>query len=292
MQLTVRTLYGMYLQNVAHNGVPLTEIEFSTLNERLEILPKVPVPNLTYPKLGYFVIGNKGHDVHVGANGVALPTPRQKTALDASLYGLRPFIIRDINNDLPPHQRALYCLRKEENYNGKRYIAYYGRRLDTAAATTELVLLTALEDGSTKIEPISEVLSRSNLFPQPQVLTPVGVNTLKGKYVRTMTHYRINFDEEQVQELINVANIIEDDPREAIISEIGLVAGVDKTIRLDDNTHYDEVLRATVCHHAAVFKSAMFDDAGFHFNIATGASDPLWNIGEENIENRAQYGTP
>lgn len=292
MQLTVRTLYGMYLQNVAHNGVPLTEIEFSTLNERLEILPKVPVPNLSYPKLQYFVIGNGGHDSIISANGIAINVPRQKTALDASLYNIRPFIIRDVNNDLPPHQRALYCLRKEETYNGKRYIAYYGRRLDTAAATTELVMLTALEDGTTQIDPITKILSRSNLYPQPQVLSPTGVNTLKGKYVRTMTHYRIDFSEEQVQELVNVANIINDDPREAIISEIGLVAGVDKPIRLDDNTHYDEVVRATICHHAAVFKSAMYDDAGFHFNVATGASDPLWNIGEENIESSAQYGKP
>lgn len=292
MQPTTLTLYGLYLQTQSFTGRPYTMLPNSTLNERLDILSGVAPQSMLYPRMNYLVIGNKGHRNINGANNISVEVPRQHEALHASLFNLTPFVIRDVNNDLPVHERARYCLRTEENYDGKRYIAYYGRRLDYTNASNELSIIT-VEDGIATVEPIEQHLTRANLFPVPQDLSPTGLNVLQGKYLRTLMHLRIDFTKEETEELINVANIIHGDPRTAIISELGLVAGVDKTVRLTDGTHYDEVIAATITHHCPVYNSALYHDGGFHFDIAVGNSTPLFRLEEDPINTAKAYnGTP
>lgn len=296
MKSLVRTVYGVYLQNVLYSGLPYQMYPNTTLNEKLEILPGIAPPSSTYPQLKYFCIGNGGHQMSMGANNIPKTTPTQHLSTDASLFKPMPFVLREPNNDLSPQERALYALRREESYNGKKFIAYYLRRLDYAMAKTEMKIYQVDEQGN-RISEMPFIPNKSNLNPTPQQLSSSGLNVIKGQYGSVTTHIDIVFTPEQCMELANVANIMYADEELAIVSEVGLVSGIDKNITiagtgLAANSQFTEVIASQICHIAHTQHSAVHSDLGFTISLNVGASEPLFKLDKEAINSVTAVTTP
>ncbi len=130
-----RTVYGSALQTAKQLGLPYDVKANSTLNEKFGILSSVSLASDDIPNMRYFVIGNGGHQMTIGANNIAKPEPIQHLATDAALYNQIPFVLREPENDLSPSERLKYALRRSETHQGRPYYAYYLRRLDLTGVT-------------------------------------------------------------------------------------------------------------------------------------------------------------
>lgn len=282
MKSLIRTPYGIYLQNALYSGLPYSMIPNTTLNEKLSILAGVAPPQNAYPQLKYFCIGNGGHQMAIGANNIPKHVPTQHLATDASLFKPMPFILREPQNDLIPQERALYALRREEQYNGKTFIAYYLRRIDYSLARVEMTLFTVDEKGN-RLQEEPFVPDARNLNPTPQTLSSSGLNVIKGQYVSVETKIDLAFNPEQAAELRNVANIMYADEELAIVSEVGLVSGLDRNIQLTNSSTFKEVIAAQICHIAHTAHSAFAEDLGFKMAMSVAATEPLFKLDKAAI---------
>ncbi len=279
MELNTRTVYSSYLQTCLLSNLPFEVKNFTTLNERLGIQDGVLPIAGQMPKLGYMAIGNGGHRMVVGANGKSKPEPIQHLATDAAPYDLIPFILRLPSEDLTPVERARYALRKEIIHNGVTYIGYWLRRIDFSGVLASMEYRTVHDDGSTVVSAFTP--DNSNLFPTPQPLSNDGTNLISGEYVSASAKVTINISPWEAEELLNVARVMYDDEDFAIISEIQLVTGIDKTINVSGPTgsfNFNEVIAAQVASHISAFYPIRFSRNGIEIYLDIGASEPLWKF--------------
>lgn len=279
MELNTRTVYSAYLQTCLLSQLPFVVKPYSTLNERFAIQDGILPIAGQMPRLGYMGIGNGGHRIIAGANGKYKPEPIQHLATDACAYDPMPFILRLPTEDLTPVERVNYALRKEVIYDGTTYIAYYLRRIDFSGVLTSMEYRTIQDDGGTVVTPF--VPDNSNLFPVPQPLSSTGTNLISGEYVSASAKTTINMSPWEAEELLNVARIMWGDEDYAIISEIQLVTGVDKTINVTGATGsfvFNEVIAAQVASHIAAFYAVRFSRNGIELYLDIGASEPLWKF--------------
>jgi len=161
----VRTVYGAYLQTTQLLGLPMVLKPNSTLNEKFNIHDNVALASSDIPRLNYVSIGNGGHRMVVGTNGIARPEPVQHTPRDAALYNHLPFVLRLPGDDLTAQERMQYRLRRLETHDGTVYVAYYMKLLDLSNTLPQLELRTVNEGvtTSTPFVPTAE---------QPVILIP------------------------------------------------------------------------------------------------------------------------
>ena len=225
MNTVQRTLYSNYLQSVLLGNWQFQLEANSTLNELFNIQPGV-APSVT-PTLGYYAIGNGGHRITAGANGIPLLAEVQHSGTDAALYNHIPFILREIGNDIDVVTQAQYALRRAETHNGLQYIAYYLKRLPMSTTTPSMEYITVANGVSTTT---AFTPTSSNLNPTPPALSNTGVNLVSGDYVAASAKMTIALTPAEITEILNMATIIYGDPNAAIISEIALCSGVDKVV--------------------------------------------------------------
>src|ERR1035437_4515235 len=140
----VRTIYSGDLQNSLLLGIPYATKKYSTLNEFLGIAADVSLATTDTPKMRYAAIGNGGHKMVVGSNGIAKIEPIQHTTTDAALYNQIPFVLRAIGNDLSLADQANYGLKKRITVGvgaaSADYYAYYLKRLDFTSVASQIQL--------------------------------------------------------------------------------------------------------------------------------------------------------
>lgn len=278
---TVRTVYGIKLSTALTMGLNYKTIPFTTLNEKLGIYREESL-NLsprTYPQTRYMCIGDKGHkNIKLQPHDVETVVPIQHLATDASLKRLIPFVMRKLGEDLTDVEKEKYGLRRKEVFNGEEYWCYYLRRIPTNTTNIEMAHVTIDQDGNRLTTPFTP--TRENLDPELNDYSYKGTNTIKAEYIESYAILDLSFDADELKELRNVALIRYGDVRAAIISEIGLVAGIDNKIEYirDDgsNGSMREVLGATLCNIAATFHSAYFQNEYVEIKIAIGNGVPLW----------------
>ena len=279
MKSITRTVYGSYLNNAIITGLPFKVIPNTTLNEKLGINRDISLalPHNTYPQLRYFCIGNGGHQVQL-SNNIPKIVPVQHHSTDAAPFRMIPFILREMDNDIPPGTRQQYALRRIEDINGTSFISYYLRRLDTSKAKVEMNLITVDKDGTKTTKPF--IPNASNLNPVPQVISNTGTNVLEAKYVEVANEIEMIFTPEDAAELRKAANIMYNDEELSIISEIGLVSGVDKMVNVNmpgqGNIAVNEVIAAQMTNIFNTFRSCVVDNLGFKIIIKIGSNLPLW----------------
>jgi len=118
-----RTMYGINLQMDMLLGKPHKSLVNTTLNEKFQILPLKDIPEGTYPKLNYIVVGIGGNDI---IDDSAYKFSKHRS-IDAALFKHVPFVIRTLDNDLLPEDRIKYRLRRLEIINGIEYVVYYAK---------------------------------------------------------------------------------------------------------------------------------------------------------------------
>lgn len=283
---SVRTIIGNENQVRRELGLPFYAKPNSTLNELLRINPTLMPPATTIPTIGYFCIGMGGISMQNCSNNPdVFPFPKvyQHRADDTGLFKIIPFVMREVNNDLTPSERAKYALRRRENLNGVDYYSYYLKRLDLSQTTVETRIITKQADGS--YESIDYIPKDSNLNPRPQELTAQEENVLKAQYARTVAQVAVNFGKSDVDELYNVFNILHGDPMKAVISEIGLVSGVDKPVEITSSTgrtQQNEVIAAQIAHINRTIQYLGANTGGFDSIFNLGINEPIWNISQNN----------
>ena len=279
---STRTLIGNRNQVLRELGLPFDVMENSTLNQALNIRPTDFPNQSTYPTIRYYCIGMGGIDFQNctnTVNGVPYPKIYQHMADDTGLFKIIPFVLRETNNDLTLVERQNYALRRVEEINGVRYYAYYLKRIDMTNVQVEAKIFTKQDDGAyTEQDYIPTV---SKMSPQPQVLTPEEENVLSASYGRTVALVPIKFSEQDATELFNVFNVLYNNSELALISEIGLVSGVDKDVTVQTTTGqttFKEVIAAQLCHINRTLYYLSSSRLGFENNFNLGVNEPLYKI--------------
>lgn len=275
---TTRTLYGMLLQTCAHLRIPFVVAPNTTMNELLNIQAN-QVPDLnTYPTLGYLSFGNGGMAADASSDGTLIMTPKVFKATNAAPYNPIPLILRPIGNDLDPALRAKYALRRIETRNNVSYIAYYLKRLDMTNVVAGMFLTTVVNGVKNTVPYVPD---SSVLHPTPPVISNPGVITADGTYVSASAPLDIVIDATDTEELMNVFNIIYNNPMAAIISEMALCSGVDKTVPVTDpggsQFNMTEAIAVQVNDLVNIGAPLMFNSDGVKFSIDIGATEPLFD---------------
>ena len=277
MKIITRTLWGADLQTALALNLPYTPRENTTLNEKLGIATNQSIdPAGQKPAIQYLCIGNGGHKHMTGADGSPYTTPVNHRASDAALFKHLPFVLREVNNDLSVAERAQYGLRRMEVHNGTNYFAYYLKRMDLSAVVSELQYTTVL-DGVTTTTPYSP--TSDNLNPEQPVMPSTGVITTSGDYLSTSAIVPLFFTEQDVANLVEVAEIMYENPYMAVISEIGLCSGVDKVITGpgpgNTQINYEEAIGVQIATFVTTHYSMSFSNKGFDLQLELGATEPL-----------------
>jgi hypothetical protein len=279
MENITRTGYNNMLQTAMLLGAPYTWLPNSTLNERLTIQAKVYPASDVYPRLKYVCIGNGGHTMSVGADGVAAPDPTQHIGTNSGLFKPLPFVLREVTNDLTDAERVNYALRREETWNGRRYYAYYAKRIDTSNVVPKLEYIQ-VRDGVTTTEDF--VPDSSDLNPVPQDLSPDGVNTTNGDYIATSAKLPLDFDANDMTELRNVGMVIYGEEKRAIISEIALCTGVDKQVSVTTGGNatvmFNEAIGVQISSFVSSFIQSKYQKSGEDVLLDIGATEPLFKL--------------
>lgn len=278
MQIITRTVYGAALQTAHLYKLPLNIPENSTLNEKFGIRPTDPLEEGELPTVRYICIGNGGHRMTMGANNIPVTTPINHQATDAALYKHMPFVIRELDNDLSIVQRAKYAMRTIIKVDNVEFIAYYLKRLPLEDNTITLSR-THIANG----EPVTVefVPNNDNLNPEPPELPHDHIVTTDGSYISCSSVIDFQFTAQDVEELINVARVLYNDEAHAIISEIGLCSGVDRTITEPvpgGNISYREALRTQIVTHISTHYPVGLVNDGFRLQLEAGAVEPLLGI--------------
>jgi len=277
MNLVTRTILSSYLQTCLLLNAQFQMAPESTLNELYSIQNGV-TPIVT-PTLKYFAIGNGGHTVTVGANGIPLTKPVQHQATDAALYNGLPFVLRPINNDIDTASQANYALRRIETHAGAQYIAYYLKRLPVNGIVPSMDIVSTVNGVSTTS---TFVATSANLNPTPPALNNAGVNLISGNYVAAAANMSIDLSANDVTELLNVATILYGDPAYAIISEIALCSGVDKTVQSATYGNalipFNEAVAVQVVSFINTDFALAFNTTGISVNLNCGSSEPLFSL--------------
>lgn len=229
MRITVRSIYGAELQTAQLLGLPYVTREDTTLNERFAIQQNAQVPEGTYPRVGYLHAGLGGHRLTAGAEGIPLNVPVPHVATDAGLYKPVPWVLRLQSEDLTEAEKLNFAGRRSEVHDGENYFAYYLRRIDYTDVETTLGS-TQVTEGQETTVPF--VPNSSNLTPTaPNVTSEQAMPTLEvGDYVSVSVLVNVRLSAWDVAEYMNAAKVIYGSEQYAIISELALVSGIDRTV--------------------------------------------------------------
>lgn len=286
---SIRTLIGNENQVRRELGLPFIVRPNSTLNQLLSINPQLIPPSNVIPTINYFCIGMGGvsqQNCNEGVRTSILPKVYQHHSDNTGLFKMIPFVMREINNDLSPVERAMYALRRTEEHKGTNYFVYYLKRLDLSQVNVETNLITKevigqgqLQTTTTEYEP-----TESNLKPTARDLSTTEENVLRATYGRTVAQVPVRLDANDVNELYNVFNIIAGDPMAAVVTEIGLVSGVDKIMEITTSggrAQFNEVIAAQVSHINRTLLYLAANSGGFTSLFNCGINEPIFNISRD-----------
>jgi hypothetical protein len=280
MLTITRSVYGAQLQANLYLGKPHLPPANSTINELFNIHNQT---NLTSgdpaPSLGYFCIGNGGHRWQTTGGGIGKTSPIPHRAYDAGLYNYLPFVMRPLNNDLNPTERLAYAMRVPKVFSGVTYWCYYLKKFDKTNISSQLKLITVTNGVKTVT---AFVPDNSNLTPQPPQIPNNGAITTDGTYLAVTSTLDLSLTPTDATELSNVATIIYNDPDLAIISEIGLVTAVPKSVSLLNSSgqpatgNYTEALRAQIASFTNTYHQMSYGNQGIDLYLDLGATEPLF----------------
>lgn len=284
------TIYGDELNVRSKFGLPFLMRENTTLNERFEIeAGTMPAPNL-FPTLKYLVLGNLGHTTVKAADGSDETEAMIHTASDAAPYGPIPFVLREASNDLPAERRGRYALRRQEVHEGRTYIAYYARRLDTTNITVGLQRITK-EDGIVTSEPF--VPTPEHLNPERPEISNTGTVLGSKSSLIASAVMTVQLDTDDIIEIMNAHRIRTGSVRSPVISELALCTGVDREVSTSvggsGSFMYTEVIGCQVNVFISTYRSIGHSADGARFSFDIGSVEPL--LGADDIAG-ASFLTP
>jgi hypothetical protein len=278
----VTTLWYDNLTSALAYKLPYELPAHTTLNEKLMINPSTPLPANTYPSVGYFAVGDKGHlmtpivNTSTGEFEDVNISTIQHLPTHAALYNQKPFVVRKVDNDLISSERAKYALRKKIAINSVDYYAYYLKRLDLNSAERLTVQYTQSNgvETATPYAPDASSLNPQQIIPNSQY-----ANNLLGTYVRNSIKYTIAFNSADMQEYVSACQLLGQSMDSVKISELAICSGLDYTVAVDSNgssVQFNEAIGVQIAHYAPVFNLAVFASTGFEVSLLVGMNRALF----------------
>ena len=281
INIFTRTIYGSELQTALALGLPYEIAANTTLNEKFGIQAGAALGASDRPSIHYFAIGCGGHRSITGAEGIPYTSPINHRASDAALFKHMPFVLRRTNNDLTVTERANYALRRLESHGGLDYYAYYLKRIDLSTVTPSMEY-TVTDNGVATTNPF--VPTSSNLNPVATDLSNTEVITTAGNFLSVSAAVPLSFSEQDVVEFKNVATILYGSELYAIISEIAVCSGVDRTVQaqsISGNAFaFTEAVGVQIVTHVTSYYSVGFTNKGFDFTMDLGATEAMFTLND------------
>ncbi len=276
MEPIVRTIHSGHLQSCQMLRLPFNTQANSTLNQKFNIQNDYVLAANEYPTIGYLAIGNRGLRLTTGADGFVLTEPVQHLPRHSALYNHIPFIVRTIDNDLSAVERTNYRLRVPFLKGGVTYVAYYIKVLDKSNTLPAIEVHSVDTDGSIVSSPFTP--TASDLSPEPPPITANNVANVSGDYLVSTSKIPFILTANEVTEIMDACRIIYDDERYAVISEIALCTGLDKSVSGifgGITSNYTEVV---ACQIAVFFNVAHIlneTTRGIDAELDVGSVEPL-----------------
>lgn len=273
-----RTAIGALLQTIKFIGLPqkLALLKNTTLNQKFGVLDGVMPADGQNLSFGYLVIGNKGHYTVLAEDGSDETDVRPHRTNHNGLYNHIPFALREVGDDFTSVERERYCLRTPEAHKGKQYFAYYGYRVNKTAAVPQLLEIEIVNGVEvTKVYvPVLE-----DLNPVPPVISNNGTVVGSNKLIAASVIVEVKFTKEHIAEIVNAHRIRTGSTRSPVISEIGMVTGVDKLVPGATGTggsiDYNEVAGAQIATHIATNHPIAYNSNGLTMVYDIGSSEPM-----------------
>lgn len=220
-----RTLYNvdLYLNIMLRKDYKI--IANTSLNEKFDILSKVPVPAGVYPTLQYWAIGTGGNNVIGNATGFSYS---EHTPLDGALFNHVPFIMRPVTDDLTALEKSKYRMRKLEIVNDREYACYYLKVIPTVNLTTDFykIVTRQMPDGhKDSILYLVDMNDPTILNPTPRDRR-VDINAIDSTIALSkLAKLEFNLTEEEIQELKKVYELKKIERGQ--ITELAACTGID-----------------------------------------------------------------
>lgn len=279
METVTTTIYGSYIQTCQLLNKQPNILQYTTLNEKFNIYKDEVLYDGEIPRLAYVAIGNGGHKLSTGANGIGFNTPVLHTPRHASLYSHMPFVLRTVDNDLTAIERDRFRLRKVIDINGVTYVAYYLRVLDLAPISPAME--HKLVENNT-IYTNDFIPAASDLEPTPPNLDPNATNTTTGEYLASTAKIPFVMDSNDIIELQNACRILYGSDEYAIISEVALCTGIERALDGDFNgtiASYNEAIAVQVSGFINTLYSTKYINDKIDVVFDVGAVEPLQVVG-------------
>jgi hypothetical protein len=271
-----RTAMASLLQTNLLSGDKHVPPAYTTLNELFQISQNGVIGDDENPSFGYYAIGNRGHTSSVVDDDDIIINLYKHQPSDAACWNHIPFVLREEANDLSADQRLNYGLRRVEQYNNKNYFAYYLKRVPVAQSPAK-VQRTVITNGVANTT--DYVYDSNNLNPKRPVTLPDEATTTAAEFLAVTKPVSVVFGDFDVAELLNVAVVKFGTESRAIISEIALCSGVDRTIPTTTGggapINFKEVLACQVLTFISTYRQMTIDNRGFTMDLELGATEPL-----------------
>lgn len=274
MEKSVRTAIGAKLQTAQKLNRPYTFSDNSVMNKQLNILPDT-LPDVT-PWTQYVGIGIGGLSARfIGEKRRIELTPIPHDPRHTGFYEQIPFVIRPVDEDLTTAERVNYRLRKLMDVGGVRYAAYYARKIDTTGMEVRLEY-RVIQDGNVTSTPWEP--SVDDQHPTPITVNPGQVLTTGDDYVASSAKSTLRFSAWDIAELINVGRVLFDSEDAIVVSEIGLMSGIDFETRGDFNgvsLPITEAIGVQINDFVSTLIPTAYNQAGAAVNLDIGSTEPL-----------------
>lgn len=282
VQTTTHTGYGNMIAKCILTGQPITLPEFTTLNEKFNVLPERSIGNFDSRSLylKYFGVGVRGsHCDGMDDLGVTKLKVNQHQPIDGSLFTHIPLACRPLEEDFDNTTRAQYRMRVVEEINGVAYVFYYLKLINFENYNPRVLKITRDEDGNEN--PVPFIPVKDDLFnPQPVDFTSEGSVPISRTYINGSAILDCSLDSNDLSELRNACLIKFGDESYASINEICICYGMD--VNADGKIAEGGVIRytesiATVVGHFVCERDARSATANRRVNLAFdhGASEPM-----------------
>lgn len=273
----VRTPHAANLAASLTAGITYVPLANSTLNQALDIFAgETPTAGDTY-RSQYIGIGNGGHGYASGSDGIPVWKPIPHEPTHSGFYNQLPFVIRPLSDDLTATERARFRGRRVSTINGEVMASYYLRKLDLSGVTATVELRETV-DGVINTQPYTP--SVNDLKPTRPTITNTTALRATGKYLAATSKLPFSMTEWDVSEFQNVINVLyAGELGYAVISEMGLVAGVERTLVgqfAAGQVSYDEVIGAQVLHFLSTAYHLMSGNPVMSTLLDLGTVEPLY----------------
>ena len=279
MDKIVRTAYGAELIQRQLRKIPFLARPNTTLNQKLGILKEAAVPTGEYPVVNYLAIGNQGHTFEMDGSGVATLLNKQHLATHAAPFGMTPFVLRPVTDDLAPAQRERYALRKEIQVGQQWYAAYYLRRLDPSSNDV-LAEYRKTVDGVTTSRPF--VPDASSLDPVPSTINFDDANVVLGESISYVTETPFIMTSDDVQEYLSACNLLYGSENKAIISDMAICSGYDYSTTVSSvnggSFQFTESICTQVFTFMSCFHALAYNRLGLTTTLGLVSDSPLFMI--------------